>query len=98
MNPDNCGMSTLFRIYPEGAPRFEDEISGACTIEELERNNALTENYLKARNKRDKMFWRYEKHLLVKSCEGVELPLCVSKFSSFLRIPCLNMSRELSII
>lgn len=82
VNPDNCGMSTLFRIYPEGAPRFEDEISGACTIEELERNNALTEKlFEKLGTKRDKMFFGdTKKHLLVKSCEGVELPLCVSKF------------------
>ncbi|MCY8435859.1 pyridoxal phosphate-dependent decarboxylase family protein [Bacillus haynesii] len=82
VNPDNCGMSTLFRIYPKGAPRFEDEISGACTIQELERNNALTEKlFEKLGTKRDKMFFGdTKKHLLVKSCEGTEIPLCVSKF------------------
>ncbi|MFC1285408.1 pyridoxal phosphate-dependent decarboxylase family protein [Bacillus paralicheniformis] len=82
VNPDNFGMSTLFRIYPEGAPRFEDEISGACTIQELERNNALTEKlFEKLGTKRDKMFFGdTKKHLLVKSCEGTEIPLCVSKF------------------
>ncbi|WP_145651130.1 pyridoxal phosphate-dependent decarboxylase family protein [Bacillus paralicheniformis] len=82
VNPDNFGMSTLFRIYPEGAPRFEDEISGACTIQELEKNNALTEKlFEKLGTKRDKMFFGdTKKHLLVKSCEGTEIPLCVSKF------------------
>ncbi|KAA6449527.1 pyridoxal phosphate-dependent decarboxylase family protein [Bacillus swezeyi] len=82
MNPDNTGMSTLFRIYPEGAPRFSDEISGACTVQELERNNALNEKlFEKLGAKRDQMFFGdTKKHLLAGTREGIEVPLCVSKF------------------
>ncbi|QHZ48649.1 pyridoxal phosphate-dependent decarboxylase family protein [Bacillus sp. NSP9.1] len=82
MNPDNCGMSTLFRIYPEGAPRRAEEIAGECTVEELKRNNALNEKlFEKLGAKREKMFFGdTKKHLLVGTREGLEVPLSVSKF------------------
>ncbi|MCY7858261.1 pyridoxal-dependent decarboxylase [Bacillus sonorensis] len=82
MNPDNHGMSTLFRIYPEGAPRFADEISGQCTVQELERNNRLNEKlFEKLGANRDKMFFGdTKKHLLAGTREGAEIPLYVSKF------------------
>lgn len=82
MNPDNHGMSTLFRIYPEGAPRFADEMSGECSVQELKRNNLLNEKlFEKLGEHRDKMFFGdTKKHLIAGTREGVEVPLYVSKF------------------
>ncbi|NPC91484.1 aspartate aminotransferase family protein [Bacillus sp. WMMC1349] len=82
MNPDNYGMSTLFRIYPQGAPRFAEEISGTCSSEDLKRNNRLNEKlFEKLGEQRDKIFFGdTKKHLLVGTRDGIEVPLCVSKF------------------
>ncbi|EHS57526.1 pyridoxal phosphate-dependent decarboxylase family protein [Paenibacillus sp. Aloe-11] len=81
-NPDNPGISTLIRIYPPDGPRFAEEISGSSSWEDIERNNQLNERLFEKLGKhRDRMFFGdTKKHLLVKTVEGRQIPLYVSKF------------------
>lgn len=82
VNDDNVGMATLFRIYLDGSPRFQEEISGVATSMEIERNNELNKMlFEKLGEKRDEMFFGdTTKFLLVNSKEGQEFYLSVSKF------------------
>ncbi|MGY8622422.1 pyridoxal phosphate-dependent decarboxylase family protein [Bacillus safensis] len=82
VNDDNVGMATLFRIYLDGSPRFQEEISGEATSLEIERNNELNKMlFEKLGEKRDEMFFGdTTKFLLVNSKEGQEFYLSVSKF------------------
>ncbi|MCM2987286.1 pyridoxal-dependent decarboxylase [Bacillus safensis] len=82
VNDDNVGMATLFRIYLDGSPRFQEEISGEATSIEIERNNELNKMlFEKLGEKRDEMFFGdTTKFLLVNSKEGQEFYLSVSKF------------------
>lgn len=82
VNDDNVGMATLFRIYLDGSPRFQEEISGEATSMEIERNNELNKMlFEKLGEKRDEMFFGdTTKFLLVNSKEGQEFYLSVSKF------------------
>ncbi|WP_342491509.1 pyridoxal-dependent decarboxylase [Bacillus sp. FSL R5-0422] len=82
VNDDNVGMATLFRIYLDGSPRFQEEISGEATVMEIERNNELNKMlFEKLGEKRDEMFFGdTTKFLLVNAKEGQEFYLSVSKF------------------
>ncbi|MBU8638080.1 pyridoxal phosphate-dependent decarboxylase family protein [Bacillus pumilus] len=82
VNDDNVGMATLFRIYLDGSPRFQEEISGEATAMEIERNNELNKMlFEKLGEKRDEMFFGdTTKFLLVNAKEGQEFYLSVSKF------------------
>ncbi|MBR0640906.1 pyridoxal phosphate-dependent decarboxylase family protein [Bacillus safensis] len=82
VNDDNVGMATLFRIYLDGSPRFQEEISGEATSMEIERNNELNKMlFEKLGEKRDEMFFGdTTKFLLVNSKEGQDFYLSVSKF------------------
>ena len=82
VNDGNVGMATLFRIYLDGSPRFQEEISGEATSMEIERNNELNKMlFEKLGEKRDEMFFGdTTKFLLVNSKEGQEFYLSVSKF------------------
>ncbi|QRY35809.1 MULTISPECIES: pyridoxal-dependent decarboxylase [Bacillus] len=82
VNDDNVGMATLFRIYLDGSPRFQEEISGEATSMEIERNNELNKMlFEKLGEKRDEMFFGdTTKFLLVNAKEGQEFYLSVSKF------------------
>lgn len=81
VNPGNPGIVTLFRIYPEHAPGFKDELSGACTSEEIMRSNAVNETLFELLGRdRDRMFFGdTKKHLLVPTKDGREIPLSASK-------------------
>ncbi|WP_226569377.1 pyridoxal phosphate-dependent decarboxylase family protein [Bacillus stratosphericus] len=82
VNDDNAGMTTLFRIYLDGSPRFQEEISGEATSMEIERNNELNKMlFEKLGEKRDEMFFGdTTKFLQVNAKEGQEFYLSVSKF------------------
>lgn len=61
VNADNPGIITLFRLYPEGSSRFQDEISGACTLNEIEHTNKFNEILFEILgDQRDRIFWRHE--------------------------------------
>lgn len=81
-NPDNYGISTLFRIYPPNGKRYEDEVQGRCTLEEIKQTNSLNERLFEMLGEqRDQMFFGdTKKHLIVSTTDGYEVPLYVSKF------------------
>lgn len=81
VNPDNPGLVTLLRLYPEEGPGFAEELAGACTSREVERTNALNEELFELLGRdRDRMFFGdTKKHLLVKTTDGRRIPLSASK-------------------
>jgi glutamate/tyrosine decarboxylase-like PLP-dependent enzyme len=82
VNPDNYAISTVFRIYPPQAPRFQDEVKGTCSIRDIEQTNLLNERlFEKLGQQRDQMFFGdTKKHLIVNTLEDQSIPLYVSKF------------------
>lgn len=82
VNPDNYAISTVFRIYPPKAPRFQDEVKGTCSIDNIEQTNLLNERlFEKLGQQRDQMFFGdTKKHLIVNTLEDQSIPLYVSKF------------------
>lgn len=82
VNPDNYAISTVFRIYPPTAPRFEDEVKGNCSFNDIEKTNMLNERlFEKLGQQRDQMFFGdTKKHLIVNTLEDKSIPLYVSKF------------------
>lgn len=82
VNPDNYAISTVFRIYPPQAPRFQDEVKGICSIDVIEQTNLLNERlFEKLGEQRDQMFFGdTKKHLIVNTLEDQSIPLYVSKF------------------
>lgn len=82
VNPDNYAISTVFRIYPPKAPRFQDEVKGTCSIDDIEQTNLLNERlFEKLGQQRDQMFFGdTKKHLVVNTLEDQSIPLYVSKF------------------
>ena len=82
VNPDNHVISTVFRIYPPQAPRFQDEVKGNCSIHDIEQTNFLNERlFEKLGQQRDQMFFGdTKKHLIVNTLEDQSIPLYVSKF------------------
>ncbi|MGG0821537.1 pyridoxal-dependent decarboxylase [Paenibacillus turicensis] len=82
VNPDNYAISTVFRIYPPKAPRFQDEVKGTCSIDDIEQTNLLNERlFEKLGQQRDQMFFGdTKKHLIVNTLEDQSIPLYVSKF------------------
>ncbi|MBP1906078.1 glutamate/tyrosine decarboxylase-like PLP-dependent enzyme [Paenibacillus turicensis] len=82
VNPDNYAISTVFRIYPPQAPRFQDEVKGTCSIRDIEQTNLLNERlFEKLGEQRDQMFFGdTKKHLIVNTLEDQSIPLYVSKF------------------
>lgn len=82
VNPDNYAISTVFRIYPPQAPRFQDEVKGTCSIDDIEQTNLLNERlFEKLGQQRDQMFFGdTKKHLIVNTLEDQSIPLYVSKF------------------
>jgi glutamate/tyrosine decarboxylase-like PLP-dependent enzyme len=82
VNPDNYAISTVFRIYPPQAPRFQDEVKGTCSIRDIEQTNLLNERlFEKLGQQRDQMFFGdTKKHLIVNTLEDQCIPLYVSKF------------------
>ncbi|MFS0723086.1 pyridoxal phosphate-dependent decarboxylase family protein [Paenibacillus sp. 1P07SE] len=72
VNADNPGIVTLFRIYPEGGPGFEEELSGSCSLEEIERTNRLNACLFEALGEqRDRIFFGdTKKHLVVPTIDG----------------------------
>lgn len=81
-NPDNYGISTLFRIYQPDGPRFQDEIEGKCTLQEIKQTNSINEQLFEILGaQRNQMFFGdTKKHLIVSTTDGYEIPLYVSKF------------------
>lgn len=81
VNADNPGIITLFRLYPGGGSRFQEEISGACTLNELERTNKFNEILFEVLGEqRDRIFFGdTKKHLLVPTKEGSFTPLYATK-------------------
>ncbi|NOV02014.1 pyridoxal phosphate-dependent decarboxylase family protein [Paenibacillus planticolens] len=81
VNEDNPGIITLFRIYPEGTHRFQEEISGGCTSEEIERNNKFNEVLFEMLGKqRDRIFFGdTKKHLMVPTQDKSLMALYASK-------------------
>lgn len=82
VNPENYAISTVFRIYPPQAPRFQDEVKGTCSIDDIEQTNLLNERlFEKLGQQRDQMFFGdTKKHLIVNTLEDQSIPLYVSKF------------------
>lgn len=81
VNADNPGIITLFRLYPEGSSRFQDEISGACTLNEIEHTNKFNEILFEILgDQRDRIFFGdTKKHLLVPTKEGSSTALYATK-------------------
>ncbi|WP_274649879.1 pyridoxal phosphate-dependent decarboxylase family protein [Paenibacillus humicola] len=81
VNPGNPGIITLFRLYGEGMPGFEQELAGVCSREQIERTNALNERFFEQLGRqRDRMFFGdTKKHLLVPTVEGDRIALYASK-------------------
>lgn len=81
VNNDNPGIITLFRIYPEGSPHFQEEISGKCTLKEIERNNKFNERLFEMLgNHRDRIFFGdTKKHLLVQTKDNSSVALYATK-------------------
>ncbi|MBD0380810.1 pyridoxal phosphate-dependent decarboxylase family protein [Paenibacillus sedimenti] len=81
VNLDNPGIITLFRIYPEGGSGFQTEISGACTLKEIERHNKFNERLFEMLgNHRDRIFFGdTKKHLVVPTKDGQETALYATK-------------------
>ncbi|MBP1962173.1 pyridoxal phosphate-dependent decarboxylase family protein [Paenibacillus aceris] len=81
VNEDNPGIITLFRIYPDGSHRFQEEISGSCTYKEIERNNKFNEVLFEMLgNQRDRIFFGdTKKHLLVPTKDESYTPLYANK-------------------
>lgn len=81
VNDDNPGIITLFRIYPDGNPRYEAEISGICTLKEIERNNKFNERLFEMLgNHRDRIFFGdTKKHLLVRTKDDSSIALYATK-------------------
>ena len=48
VNPDNCGMSTLFRIYPEGAHDLKTKFREHAPLKSWKETMRLLKNYLKS--------------------------------------------------
>lgn len=82
VNPDNPGIITLFRIYPEDGRPFREELSGSCTSQEIRRTNDLNEKLFELLGQhRDRMFFGdTKKHLLVSTADGGQAVLYASKF------------------
>lgn len=81
VNPDNPGMVTLFRLYPEGSPGFAGETRGACSLAEIERCNSLNETLFEilGANRGKIFFGDTKKHLLVPTSEGGKAALYAAK-------------------
>lgn len=81
VNPNNPGMITLFRIYPNGSSLYEKEVNGECTRLEIELTNSLNELLFEALGrKRDQfLFGDTKKHLLVSTVEQHKVPLYAAK-------------------
>lgn len=91
VNPNNPGMITLFRIYPNGTSQYAMEVNGECTRLEIEQTNSLNEQLFEALGQqRDRfLFGDTKKHLLVPTVEHHTVPLYASKLfviSPFTRI------------
>ncbi|MEO3944059.1 pyridoxal-dependent decarboxylase [Gorillibacterium sp. CAU 1737] len=81
VNPDNPGIVTLFRIYPEGAHDFRDECSGQCTLADIERTNRFNERLFEVLGEqRDRIFFGdTKKHLVVPTKDGSSTALYATK-------------------
>lgn len=81
VNRDTPGLTTLFRIYPEGVSRFAEEINGQCTKYEVEQTNHLNELLFdKLGMQRDQIFFGdTKKHLLVSTIDKHTIPLYAAK-------------------
>ncbi|MDD9267448.1 pyridoxal phosphate-dependent decarboxylase family protein [Paenibacillus sp. GCM10023248] len=81
VNEDNPGIITLLRIYPEGVSRFQDELGGTCTLQEVERNNRFNELWFELLGeRRDQIFFGdTKKHLLVPTSDHSSVALYASK-------------------
>ena len=81
VNPDNPGIVTLFRIYPKDGFSYADEISGECTLAEINECNKLNEVLFEILGQhRDRIFFGdTKKHLIVPTKDGFNVPLYASK-------------------
>ncbi|UKS30791.1 pyridoxal-dependent decarboxylase [Paenibacillus sp. HWE-109] len=81
VNDDNPGIITLFRIYPDSKPGFQAEISGTCTLKEIERNNKFNERLFEMLgDHRDRIFFGdTKKHLLVQTKDDSSIALYATK-------------------
>ncbi|MEK8126680.1 pyridoxal-dependent decarboxylase [Paenibacillus filicis] len=80
-NPDNPGIVTLFRIYPDSRPGFQSEVSGRCTLQEIDRNNRFNERLFEILGRgRDRIFFGdTKKHLMVPTVDGGPVALYATK-------------------
>ncbi len=81
VNPNNPGIITLFRIYPEGISHYAQEINGERTRLEVEQTNRLNERLFERLGRhRDRIFFGdTKKHLLVSTADHHTIPLYASK-------------------
>lgn len=81
VNPDNPGIITLFRIYPQQSHGYKAEISGECTLDEINECNKLNEELFEILGQhRDRIFFGdTKKHIIVQTKDGFVVPLYASK-------------------
>lgn len=81
VNPDNPGIITLFRIYPQQSLGYKAEISGECTLDEINECNKLNEELFEILGQhRDRIFFGdTKKHIIVQTKDGFVVPLYASK-------------------
>jgi L-2,4-diaminobutyrate decarboxylase len=81
VNPNNPGIITLFRIYPEGKSHYAQEIDGGCTRLEVEGTNRLNELlFERLGRQRDRIFFGdTKKHQLVSTVDNHTIPLYAAK-------------------
>ncbi|WP_115995804.1 pyridoxal-dependent decarboxylase [Cohnella lupini] len=80
-NPNNPGIITLFRIYPDGTSHLSSEIRGERTRKEIEQTNELNDRLFESLGRhRDKIFFGdTKKHLMVPTADSHSVPLYAAK-------------------
>ncbi|OWA34762.1 aspartate aminotransferase family protein [Saccharibacillus sp. O16] len=81
VNDENPAVMTLFRIYPDRRDGFQAELSGQCSLADIEETNRLNEQLFEVLGKqRDVMFFGdTKKHLVVPTNEGAQTTLYAAK-------------------
>jgi L-2,4-diaminobutyrate decarboxylase len=81
VNPNNPGMITLFRIYPQGVSQYAQEINSESTSLEIELANSLNELLFESlgRQRDQILFGDTKKHLMVSTTDLHRVPLYAAK-------------------
>ncbi|MGO4543434.1 aspartate aminotransferase family protein [Paenibacillus sp. 2TAB23] len=98
VNPLNPGIITLFRLYSDGQNGYPKEYAGACSYEEVDRENKLNEILFEilGRDRSEMFFGDTKKHLYVQTTDAKRIALYASKL--FVISPYTQVSDVHSIV